>query len=441
MPFEPVAGTDLAYYLIAYDENGDERMETIGGSERFLSEAVLERLRASPVTDIFIMSHGWKGDMPAARDQYQRWIGAMASVTADRERIRVARDGFSPLFIGLHWPSQPWGDEEFGSATTMSFGLAHETAPASGGVETLIDLYASRIADTPRGRAALTTIFDAAMHDIAPLHLPADVQQAYDILNEEAQIGSDGAAGAPGADREKFDAERSYQNSRNDAMSYGGAGSSGILDPLRQLSFWKMKDRARRFGQGGANACLASIQAIAPHARIHLMGHSFGCIVMSAMLTGSKEPVRPVSSLVLVQGALSLWSYCRDIPFAPGRSGYFHAIVDKGYVSGPIVTTQSRHDKALGTFYPLGAGIARQIVYEVGALPRYAAVGIHGIAGMETQPVFMKMLAADAGYMFQRGGIYNLESSTYICDGRGASGAHSDIAKAEIAHVIWEAAH
>lgn len=378
--------------------------------------------------------------MPAARDQYQRWIGALASNTADRERMRDGRAGFLPLFIGLHWPSKPWGDEEFGSATTMSFGLADSMAPATGGIETLIDLYASRIADTPRTRDALKTLFDAAMHDIAPQHLSVEVRQAYDILDDEAQIGSDGAAGAPGADREQFDAERSYANSRDDAMSYGGGGSSSILDPLRQLSFWKMKDRARRFGESGAKAYLERIQEIAPQARIHLMGHSFGCIVVSAMLTGDKGPMRPVSSLVLVQGALSLWSYCREIPIAPGRSGYFHAIVDKGYVNGPIVTTQSMHDKALGRFYPLGAGIARQIVYDVGTLPRYAAVGTHGIAGVDTQPVFMKMLPADQDYTFQRGGIYNLESSAYIREGRGVSGAHSDIAKAEIAHVIWEAA-
>lgn len=440
MPFEPVAGTDLAYTLIAYDENGEERKEIIEGSERFLSKTVLEQLRDHPVTDIFIMSHGWKGDVPAARDQYQRWIGAMASNAADRERMRAGRAGFSPLFIGLHWPSQPWGDEELGGATALSFGLTGNTASAGGGIDTLIDLYASRIADTPRARAALKTVFDAAMRDIAPQHLPADVRQAYEVLNDEAQIGSDGAAGAPGADREKFDPERAYRNSRHDVMSYGGAGSSGILDPLRQLSFWKMKDRARRFGESGANALLARIQEMAPRARIHLMGHSFGCIVVSAMLTGSKEPVRPVSSLVLVQGALSLWSYCRDIPVASGRSGYFHAIVDKGYVSGPIVATQSRHDKALSAFYPLGAGIARQIVYEAGALPRYAAVGIHGIAGMETQPVFMNMLAANADYIFQPGRIYNLESSAYIREGQGLSGAHKDIAKPEIAHVIWEAA-
>ena len=440
MPFEPAAGTDLAYYLIAYDENGEERKEIVRGAERFLSETVLEQLRDHPVMDIFIMSHGWKGDLPAARDQYQRWIGAMASTAAGRERMRAGQAGFSPLFIGLHWPSLPWGDEEFGSAATLSFGVAGNTAPAGGGMEALIDLYASRIAGTPRARAALNTVFDAAMRDIAPQHLPVEVRQAYEVLNGEAQIGSDGAAGAPGADREKFDAERAYQNARDDVMSYGGTGWFGILDPLRQLSFWKMKDRARRFGENGANALLASIQEMAPHTRIHLMGHSFGCIVVSAMLTGSKEPVRPVCSLVLVQGALSLWSYCRDIPIAPGRSGYFHAIVDKGYVSGPIVTTQSRHDKALSTFYPLGAGMARQIVFEAGALPRYAAVGIHGIAGMETQPVFMNMLAANADYMFQPGRIYNLESSTYICEGQGLSGAHSDIAKPEIAHVIWEAA-
>ena len=50
------------------------------------------------------------------------------------------------------------------------------------------------------------------------------------------------------------------------------------------------------------------------------------------------------------------------------------------------------------------------------------------------------MLPADGPYVFEPRKVYNLESSKYICQGGGASGAHSDIAGPEVAHVIWEAA-
>ena len=50
------------------------------------------------------------------------------------------------------------------------------------------------------------------------------------------------------------------------------------------------------------------------------------------------------------------------------------------------------------------------------------------------------MLPADGAYGFRPQNVYNLESSRYIRKGDGASGAHSDIAGAEVAHAIWEGA-
>jgi hypothetical protein len=83
------------------------------------------------------------------------------------------------------------------------------------------------------------------------------------------------------------------------------------------------------------------------------MGHSFGCIVVSAMLAGPRGAglIRPVHSAALLQGAFSLWSYCSDIPVARGRPGYFHGVVNGGRVAGPIITSQSTFDVAVGRYY------------------------------------------------------------------------------------------
>jgi hypothetical protein len=84
-----------------------------------------------------------------------------------------------------------------------------------------------------------------------------------------------------------------------------------------------MKDRARRFGESGGASLLADLQRAGGSdrgIRFHLMGHSFGCIVISAMPAGpgGRGPLLlPVDSLSLVQGALSLWCYAPDIPDAP----------------------------------------------------------------------------------------------------------------------------
>jgi hypothetical protein len=50
------------------------------------------------------------------------------------------------------------------------------------------------------------------------------------------------------------------------------------------------------------------------------------------------------------------------------------------------------------------------------------------------------MKPAGERYRFRVGGLYNLDGSAYICEGGGLSGAHSDIARPEVAHAVWEAA-
>src|ERR1700731_3130978 len=109
MPIERIPESDLTYYLISYDSDGHERTNDPDG---MMSVRASEELVTTPVTDVFLISHGWLGDIPWARHQYNTWIRAMDKCKTDKERIRQARPGFKPLLIGLHWPSLPWGEEE-----------------------------------------------------------------------------------------------------------------------------------------------------------------------------------------------------------------------------------------------------------------------------------------------------------------------------------------
>jgi len=160
-----------------------------------------------------------------------------------------------------------------------------------------------------------------------------------------------------------------------------------------------------------------------------LMGHSFGCIVVSAMLCGTSSrpsPVAPVASLALVQGALSLWSYCQAIPVLPGQAGYFCSLIKDKRVSGAILTTRSIFDTANRRFYPLGAGIANQVDFGPGELPRYGALGTFGAQALVPEGVDMPMRLATEEYRFAAGQIYNLEASKFIRGGSGPAGAHND---------------
>ena len=63
MSIRKIPNTDLNYYLVGFDENGRERTQEDGS---LLSRAVLKEISEQPVTDVFVMSHGWRGDGPAA---------------------------------------------------------------------------------------------------------------------------------------------------------------------------------------------------------------------------------------------------------------------------------------------------------------------------------------------------------------------------------------
>ena len=444
MPVRTIAGTDLAYALVIFDDKGDERPEPDG---TLLSETLAQRIadKSRPVTDVFFTAHGWQGDVPAAIAQFDRWIAAVAGQPADRAAAEKRPGGFAPLIVGLHWPSLPFGDEKApaGAPAVLSAGAVGAAAGAED-----VDAWAARIADTPRARAAIRTVLDAARDETGAAAPSTSLLDAYATLFAESGLDARGSAAAPGADQEGFDPGAIIAASGGVAakpstqlLGIGDTLGGLFLSPMRQLSFWKMKDRARAFGEDGAHELLARLQIAAPRARFHLMGHSFGCIVASATVAGpagQPDLPRPVDSLFLVQGALSLWSYASDIPYAAGTAGYFHRIVEHGLVRGPIVTTRSSHDTAVGRFYPLGAQVRRQLVLG-NDLPAYGGIGSFGIQGAKGV-LDMPMGAANFAYGFEPGAIYNLEASGIIKNGGGASGAHSDIAHPEVAHAFWSAA-
>lgn len=437
MPIELTGHGDLAYALVSYDAHGVERQEN-GTS---FSDEVVRTVAAEAITDVVLLSHGWNGDLPDARDQYRRWLTAMTECAADRAALVERAPGFRPLVVGLHWPSKAWGDEDLGGGSFT----ATAAGPSVDGttVDELVDRYAALLSQTDAARGALRAIFDAALTDIAPMAMPKNVAEAYAVLDAEIGLGADGEGAQPGADRLPFDASAAYQDvlDEEDLDAFGGSALGGILAPLRTLTFWHMKRRACRFGESGAADLLRRMQAAVPSGRMvrfHLMGHSFGCIVMSACVAGRPQgQPAPIDTLILVQGAMSLWSYCSSIPSSPRRPGYFHRIVAEGLVRGATIVTMSEHDRAVGFFYPLGAAVARQRSFALGRLPVYGGLGTFGVRGLPTED--LRLRDVSESYRFEPQMIYNLESSRVIANGAGPSGAHSDICHPAVAHAVWSA--
>lgn len=442
----------MKYHLVIFDKQGNERGEA---DRTQMSENLRRYLTESEprFTDVFILSHGWNGDAGGAKEQYTAWIQVMAEMKLDRERAAKGIEGFRPLIIGLHWPSLLWGDEDIPPG-------AIDLLPRdeSSSTEHEVDAYAERLVDTPKARSALRTIIESAQNAMNTTNLPIDVKSAYETLRSECKLEKQDPRDRPGADL-PFDPQaiiNDIKAAQNNSLTMFpeqkllGTGKPLHLTndiwkwPLRSLSFWAMRSRACKFGESGGNKLLRDLQTVAPTARFHLMGHSFGCIVVSAMLAGRPDQMvftRPVHSLFLVQGALSIWSYAHRVPWTWSMPGYFHRILDRELVEGPILTTRSAHDRALHFFYPLGTlPLKKNFFLPWPHIPRYGAIGAYGIHG-SSRAIELQMGSDAYDYAFKACQIYNLDATNVIRKSSGLlSGAHNDIAHREVAHAFWAAA-
>jgi hypothetical protein len=434
MPAKEVQGSSLKYYPVTFDANGNE-----SESERKTSKEIIEILESKPITDVFIFSHGWMADLGVAHRQYETWLTAMANCKNDIARLKEVRPDYYPLLIGLHWPSLLGGDEN-------------------------LEKFLKPIVDVAVNNPGTDKLSD-----------PTIVKE-YESMEKDLKLGVNGDA--PGDDRDSYSFNWLLNNlyeifpqfTQFDNLSERVGAT--LLSPFRTATFWAMKKRACQIGQSGGFELLQSLQYANSQARFHLIGHSFGCILVSAMLADPEQKrslLRPVNSLSLLQGALSHWSYCLEIPpdivGESGRSGYFKSIVSECRVQGPIITSQSEHDSAVCYWYPWGAGVVDQVEYGLSEkLPKYGALGAYGAQGEGLSIKEMSMLSCDQDYDYQIGKIYNLNAGEIIKDfvdekANGnklrqmllwvpgyqkmyeffEGGAHKDITKPEVAHAIWQA--
>ena len=465
MPLRHIDGASLDYYLVLFDSNGTERPEEDGS----LLSSTLARAVRDGVTDVFFASHGWKGDVPAAISQYDRWVAAMVGQAHDSERARVLDPRFKPLVVGVHWPSLPWGNESSG-AGLLDDGDADEFA-AEQQLDTaeLVQRYSQRIADTDAARTALTTILAAAGDSqtgsrLAAGELPAGLEHAYETLFSEAGLGLDGAAAAPGSDQQTFTPALTISEWTSAAPGGGPAPGGGQPGLLERRLHPKREGRA-----ADARAPALVLVHEAPRARGGRDRRAFAA--GRAAAERAAGPVPPHGPQLRLHRGLGRDSWAtapgnRQLPpAAPGRlavprPGRAVAVVIRGAhplpaehagllpadrpAPGPGERAHRDHPLEVRSRGRDLLPARRQAGSELllgEELPEFGGVGAFGIQGRSAGATHdLPVLNADAEYGFEAAHIYNIDASPVICHGAWPSGAHSDIAHPQIAHVFWQAA-
>jgi hypothetical protein len=208
-----------------------------------------------------------------------------------------------------------------------------------------------------------------------------------------------------------------------------------IENTLTILTYYEMKKRADRVGSTGLQECLTQLQEAVPGARIHLVGHSFGCKVCLSCLASESQAGKQIESVTLIQGAVSSLCFAPKIDEVEGTpKGAYADLVKR--VKGSISITYTKNDLALNAAYKVASRAAGQ----VGELPGkvhqrkpalYEALGGKGVARVAEVPQY-DMCENGTAYKF-RDGLNVVNADRYIRE-------HNDIRTNEVAWLIWSTA-
>jgi pimeloyl-ACP methyl ester carboxylesterase len=404
---------------------------------------------ATPLTDLIVISHGWNDDIPEAEALYASIFAKVDEVLAQANPVSTNVRARRAAVVGILWPSK-----KFDEASLTAGGAAAMTANDADSLKQSLDLLTSFMgtsdATQSLSRAAalvpnLASSIDARDEfvRIVRAFMPHDANNEEPVIADDlftldgdqllqrlSRPGHDGA-GTPGA---------------GGATSMGGAAGlgdwigkavNGAKSLVNLVTYYQMKTRAGDVGTSGVYDMLRQIRAARPAdgtnpLRLHLIGHSFGCRLVTAATAGpANTPPLPIDTLVLLQAAFSHYSFA--VAYDGTHDGYFRRVVtDPTRVRGSLVITFTAKDKAVGLAYPIASRVARQIAAAIGdANDPYGGLGRNGA---QKTPAVTTVTLGQVGtpYAFAARGIYNLDSNAVI-------GGHSDLAHPEVAYAIVSA--
>ena len=406
-------------------------------------------------TDVIVASHGWNNTEEQAEQLYSGLFASFAGVASDQLQNKEI------AIVGIIWPSKKFTDvvdaavAEQGRGGGAGFGTsstaADDTIKAKLDViATMLDKKAAKKITAAKNQIGklesdlaarrkfadeLRSLFDeSAAHeeDNSALFFKLDGSVLLEKLKMPTPLVASGQAGGGGA------ASLGTHPKATPAGGAAGLGDifsgikSGAIRFLNYLAYYEMKKRAGTVGQKGVGPMLDRLAGKVQ--RIHLVGHSFGCrVVTAAAATSTTDKLQSMS---LLQAAFS------HNGFSKSMNGFFRSVVDNHCIKGPIVITYTSNDRAVGIAYPVASRLAGTVASAFGdANDKFGGLGRNGAQKMEQGEVVQgvdQLLAVGGSYGWQSGRFHNLESSKYIIDPNGGD-AHGFVTGKEVAWAISRA--
>ena len=406
-----VEGHSFPYYIVPFDADG----HCIGPQTR-------EHLLAhcTEYSDVFVFSHGWNNDWTSATNRYEEFIKGFQ---AQRKSLGLAMPaGWRPLLVGVFWPSQAleWFDSETGPGFAAETGPAAQDAASEASSRLLADI-AAELPRAQRARffalATAESLNEADAHELATLLASTTASAGDDEAGPAAAPSADDLlAAAAGFDEPEpdYDAVGTVGGDGSPAAVAGGAPQAafGLGDVLRKIdprqilkpfTVWQMKDRAGKVGGHGVAELLAGLLAKST-ARVHVLGHSYGCKVVMTAVCALPDGLRKVQSALLLQPAVSQYAFATDVPDHPGVHGGFRKALAR--VASPIVATFSDNDVPLNKMFHLSmrraVDLGEQPSIAGGPPSVYCALG--GYGPQASDALIVDILDPPKPYAFGPGG-------------------------------------
>jgi hypothetical protein len=412
------------------------------------------------VTDLLVVSHGWNNDKADAAKLYDDLLGNVDKLLDLRNQANIPVPlkpfvdrlrGRTFAAVRIFWPSKRFTDAELipgGGAVSMQAETENEKA--------LIQVL-DRLKNNPQvlggidGDEKTEDAMEKAKKLIATLGVSSEARKEFvvllrSILDPSMQERDDASAGFFAADAETLFAnaiDPVVVPSGNGGGSAAGiaGGAVGLGDLLKGFvagarrianfaTYYQMKARAGTVGSTGAAQMLNRIRDDHSAIRIHLAGHSFGGRLVTAAANGLPDNTNNVS-MSLLQTAYSHNGLSGS--FGNNERGFFRDVIEKKRISGPIIVTHTKNDKAVGIAYPLASRIAGQNASALGdENDPYGGMGRNGAQHTVEADNSFTLGLPGTPYTFKQGRVHNILSDV-ITD-------HGDVARIEVAYAVLSAA-
>lgn len=416
-----------------------------------------------PFSDLLVLSHGWNNDMAEATSLYDDLLGNADRLLRLREQDAVPETlrsftdrlrGRTFAALRIYWPSKKFADADLipaGGAATAKAEKDNFDA-----VRRVLDEL--KVDPQRLGDRTVDPIRHAAMEQakaLLPNLATAAAQREFvDLLRrmldpaaaEQDDASEDFLSAAP----ETLFANAAMPvtapgggvNGGNAGMPDGTATGllgdllSGVQAAARRIAnyatYYEMKARAGAVGGTGVAVLLRQVRQHRPALRLHLVGHSFGGRLVTAAANALPANTAAVS-MSLLQAAFSHNGLSGGFGDPPRKKGFFRAIVDEQRISGPIIITHTKNDKAVGIAYPLASRIAGQNAAALGDQnDPYGGMGRNGAQHTDEADNVATLGLPGTSYAFKPGRIHNISSDLIT--------GHSDVTRIEVAYALLSAA-